>query len=143
MASNSITITQRQTPTFRALIKSSSGEFFDVSKHLATKAQLEEEGVQYPPISYSLYKSSSELTPYDFSTDEAEIVPGYADIEIEGSAFIEPGTATDGELAYNFQYTPDSRLLFPFDETGYYFADFTIYPKTGAAIVFRIGVLVK
>ena len=38
---------------------------------------------------------------------------------------------------------PISRLLFPFDETGYYFADFTIYPKTGAAIVFRIGVVVK
>lgn len=143
MATNSVTITQRQTPTFRALIKTSTGELFDAVKHLATAAELEEEGVQYPPISYTLFKSNSELTPYDLSTEDAVPVPGYADIEIDNAAFIEPATVTESGLAYNFQYTPESRLLFPFEDVGYYFADFTIYPKTGAAIVFRIGVVVK
>ena len=143
MATNSVTITERQTPTFRALIKSSVGELFDASKHLATAADLEAEGIQYPPISYTLYKSSSELTPYDLSTDDAAPVPGYTNIGIESAAFIEPATVTESALAYNFQYTPESRLLFPFEDSGYYFADFTIYPKQGAAIVFRVGVIVK
>lgn len=139
----SITITQRQAPTFRALIKDNEGNFFDVSNHLATAEELEAEGIDAHPAAFSIRRSKSSLTPYDSNTSNSDPVEGYQNVEIDAAAFVEESTVREQELTYNFQYTPPSRARFPFEQTGYYIVDFTIYPKTGAAIVFRVGVTVK
>ena len=136
-----IQITQKQAPCFRALIKSEqTGDLFDPTEDLATAAELEEEGIELPPISCTVYKSNNALAPYAYSTASATPVEGYIDLEIDASAFIDVSpTSAD----FNFSYTPPNRSTFAFAEVGAYFVDFLIYPKTGAAISFRVGVNVE
>ena len=136
-----VQITQRQTPCFRALVKSeSSGDPFDASIDLATAEELEAEGIELPPISCTVYKSTNNLAPLVYSTANATPVPGYQDLEIDADAFLDPSAVSVG---YNFSYTPPNRSTFAFNDAGAYFVDFLIYPKEGAAIAFRVGVNVE
>ena len=140
-----ITITQRQAPTFRAMIKDSSGTLFDYATNLATAAELAEEGIDAAPASFTIRKSNGGTTPYVVNTDNSSVVEGFEDVEIGEDAFIEAETVESDNLAYNFQVTPVSRATFPFKDVGYYIVDFTLYPKEAesSAIVFRVGVTVK
>ncbi|MBR0226136.1 MAG: hypothetical protein IJL92_08780 [Thermoguttaceae bacterium] len=140
---NTITITSKQTPTIRALIKDSDGALFDYDDDLATVEELTAEGIDAKPASYTIRRSNNALAPYDVSISNSTPVEGYENVEIEESAFIDPATVEESELPYNFQVTPSSRAAFPFNDPGYYIVDFTLYPKEGAAIVFRVGVTVK
>lgn len=138
-----ITISQKQTPCFRALIKEEgSGDLFDPSTQLATQAELDEEGLTNArPISYSVFRSQSQL--YYSTTGDASPVPGYQNVEIDSNALIDPATVESLELDYNFTFTPEARASFPFTDPGVYFVDFMIYPKEGAAIVWRTPVTVQ
>lgn len=138
-----ISITQKQTPTFRAMVKDEFGRLFDLNTDLATTDELTAEGIDAAPIAVTIYRSTESLTPYESDIENAEIVAGFDSLAIDSSAFLESETVQADGLNYNFQWTPESRAVFPFDKVGYYFADFIVYPKTGAAIVFRVGVIVK
>lgn len=140
---NGLTITEKQAPTFRAMIKKTDGTLFDYSADLATAAELAEEGIDAAPASYTIRKSNNALAPYDVSTKDSTVVPGFEDVEFGEEAFIEAETVEEDDLEYNFQVTPESRAVFPFASAGYYFVDFKLYPKEGAAIVFRVNVTVK
>jgi len=132
-------ITQRQAPQFRALIKNESdGTLFDPAIHLATAAELAAEGIDASPISCSVYRSTNSIAPYNFSTANAEIIEGYENVEIPASAFVD--VASQETTAYNFAFTLDNRATFAFAEAGLYFVDFLLYPKTGAALAWRVGV---
>lgn len=131
-----ITISQRQTPCFRALIAKEDGTLFDKATDLATAASLAAEGLTNAhPISYSVYKTASTL--YYTTTAEYEEVAGYQNIQIDAAALIAPTDVESDNLDYNFTFTPAARSTFPFSESGVYFVDFTIYPTEGAAIVWR------
>ena len=138
-----ITITQRQAPTFRAMIKDTAGTLFDHDANLATAEELEAEGIDAAPASYTIRKSNGGSTPYVVNTENSSIVEGYENVAISADSFIEADTVEEEGLTYNFQVTPESRETFPFEAVGYYIVDFTLYPKTGAAIVFRVGVKVQ
>lgn len=140
---NGLTITEKQAPTFRAMIKKTDETLFEFSTDLATAAQLAEEGIDAPPASFTIRKSNNALAPYDVSTKDSTVVPGFEDVEIGEDAFIEAETVEGDDLNYNFQVTPESRLVFPFATAGYYFVDFLLYPVEGAPIVFRVNVTVK
>ena len=43
-------------------------------------------------------------------------------------------------MTYNFAFTLDNRAAFAFADAGIYFVDFLLYPKTGAALAWRVGV---
>ena len=132
-------ITQRQAPQFRALIKSEGdGSLFDPNTHLATAAELATEGIDAAPISCTVYRSTNSIAPYNFSTENADIVEGYENVEIPSSAFID--VASQDPVTYNFAFTLDNRATFAFAEAGLYFVDFLLYPKTGAALAWRVGV---
>ena len=143
-----ITISQRQTPCFRALIATEDGTLFDPETDLASQADLTAEGIEATPISYTLYKTESALY-YQSGSGQAEPVEGFQDVEIDAGAFIDPDDVerdSGGNLtadSYNFSFVPDARSVFPFADVGTYFADFTVYPKTGAAIVWRTWVYVQ
>lgn len=138
-----ITISQRQTPCFRAMIKEEgSGDLFDPETQLATQEELDEEGLtNAKPISYSVFKSQSKL--YYSTTGDATPVAGYQNVEIDSEALIDPDAVESFELDYNFSFTPEARSSFPFAEPGVYFVDFMIYPKEGAAIVWRTWLTVS
>ena len=136
-----VTISQRQTPCFRALVADESGALFDPEADLATAEELEEEGIDAAPISFSVFRAESEI--YYTTTGEATPVSGYQNVEIDASAFLDPDVVKSEELDYNFSFVPESRATFPFTTSGVYFVDFTVYPKTGAAIVWRTPVTVK
>lgn len=138
-----VQLTQRQTPNFRALIRSENGALFDAAANLATREELAAEGIDRAPISCSIYYATSSLAPYSASTTNAAPVPGFENLEIDASAFVEPDAVETNGLGYNFRYSPPSRASFPFEKPGAYFVDFLIYPKTGAALAFRIGAEVK
>lgn len=138
-----ITITQRQAPTFRAMIKDSNGALFDYATNLATAEQLAEEEIDAAPASFTIRKSNGGSTPYVVNTDNSTVVEGFEDVEIGEDAFVEAETVQEDAMSYNFQVTPESRATFPFKDVGYYIVDFTLYPKVGSAIVFRVGVTVK
>lgn len=137
----SITISQKQTPCFRALIATESGALFDPQTDLATQSELTTEGIELPPISYSVFKTSSAV--YRAANGDVEPVEGYQNVEIDVDALIEPTDFALEDLEYNFSFTPESRATFPFEEPGGYFVDFIVYPKTGAAIVWRVWVTVE
>lgn len=132
-----ITISQRQTPCFRAMIKSESdGALFDKDTQLATQEELNAEGlVNAHPISYSVFKTQSNL--YYSTTGEAAPVTGFQNVEINSECLIAPADVESDKLDYNFSFTPEARASWPFAEQGVYFVDFMIYPKEGAAIVWR------
>lgn len=132
-----ITISQRQTPCFRALIKAESdGALFNKDTQLATQSELTTEGLTNAhPISYSVFKTSSNL--YYTTTGEATPITGFQNVEIGSECLIDPSDVESGELDYNFSFTPEARASWPFAEPGVYFVDFMIYPKEGAAIVWR------
>ena len=137
-----VTISQRQTPCFRALIKTEDGTLFDPETDLATATELEEEGITLPPCSFSVFESESAL--YYTTTGDASPVAGYQNVEIDPDvALIAPDDVESEELDYNFSFVPESRTTFPFTSPGVYFVDFTVYPKTGAAIVWRTPITVK
>lgn len=138
-----VQLTQRQTPNFRALIRSENGALFDAAVNLATPKELADEGIDRAPISCSIYYATGSLAPYSASTLNAAPVPGFENLEIDPSAFVEPDAVDANGLDYNFSYSPPSRAAFPFEKLGVYFVDFLIYPKTGAALAFRIGAEVK
>jgi hypothetical protein len=131
-------ITQKQAPQFRALIKTDDGTLFDPSTHLATAAELAQEGIDAAPISCTVYRSTSTIAPYNFSTADAQVVTGYENIEIPASAFVD--TSGQDPVEYNFAYTLENRAAFAFESAGIYFVDFLLYPKTGAALAWRVGV---
>ena len=136
------TISQRQTPCFRALIATEDGTLFDPENDLAAAEQLVEEGIDLPPCSFSVFRSESEI--YYTTTGNATPVAGYQNVEIDpADALINPETVEEDELDYNFSFVPESRATFPFTSPGVYFVDFTVYPKAGAAIVWRTPVTVK
>ena len=128
-----ITISQRQTPCFRALITTEDGTLFDPDVYLATAEELESEEIDLPPCSFSIFRSESEL--YYTTTGNAQPVPEFQNVEIDPIALIAPDEVEENDLNYNFSYVPESRKTFPFTKPGVYFVDFTIYPKVGAAIV--------
>ena len=136
-----VTISQRQTPCFRALIAAEDGALFDPETDLATAEELEEEGIAAAPISFSVSRAESEI--YYTTTGEASPVSGYHDVEIDASALLDPDVVASDKLDYNFSFVPESRATFPFTSSGVYFVDFTVYPKTGAAIVWRTPIIVK
>lgn len=138
MAIDLTRITQKQAPQFRALIKNEDGTLFDPSVHLATAAELAAEGIDASPISCSVYKSTNSIAPYNFSTAEAVPVEGFVDVPISADAFVD--TAGQNPATYNFAYTLDNRASFAFADAGIYFVDFLLYPKTGAALAWRVGV---
>ena len=132
-------ITQRQAPQFRALITNAAdGTLFDPATNLATAAELAQEGIDAAPISCTVYKSTNSIAPYNFSTANAEAVAGFTDVEIPSTAFID--TSGQDPVEYNFAYTLDNRAAFAFADAGIYFVDFLLYPKTGAALAWRVGV---
>lgn len=132
-------ITQKQAPQFRALIQTDDGAtLFDPDTHLATQADLTSEGIDAAPISCTVYKSTNSIAPYNFSTAEAEVVAGFQDVEIPDTAFID--TTGKNPVVYNFAFTLDNRAAFAFADAGIYFVDFLLYPKTGAALAWRVGV---
>lgn len=134
-----IKITQKQAPQFRALIKSAdTGNLFDPSTDLATAAELEQEGIELPPISCTVYQSTNPIAPYNFNTNQAVPVEGFVNVEIDPDAILDP--ADVGSLDYNFAVTLDNRVNFAFANAGIYFVDFLMYPKLGAAIAWRTGV---
>lgn len=135
------TISQRQTPCFRALIAQEDGTLFNSDTDLATAEELEEEGIELPPCSFSVLRAISEIC-YT-TTGEATPVEGFQNVEISSDAFIAPETVESDELNYNFSFVPESRTTFPFASPGVYFVDFTVYPKRGAAIVWRTPINVK
>ena len=138
-----IKITQKQAPQFRALIKAKdTDDLFDASLDLATAADLTTEGINKAPITYTIYKSTNEIAPYVSSTESAIPVEGYEDVELTSDAFIAPSDVEEAGLDYNFCFTPANRATFAFPDVGNYFVDVLIYPKTGAAIVFRVPVQV-
>lgn len=136
-----VTISQSQTPCFRAMIAAEDGTLFDTSVDLATAEQLEEEGIDLPPASFSVFRAASEL--YYSTTGDATPVAGYQNVEINSDAFIDPADVQADALNYNFSYVPPSRTTFPFTTPGVYFVDFRVYPKEGAAIVWRTPITVK
>lgn len=138
-----VQLTQRQTPSFRALIRAESGALFDAAVNLATPEELAAEGIDRAPISCSIYYATGSLAPYSASTTNATPVPGFENLQIDPTAFVEPDAVEANGLGYNFRYSPPSRASFPFEKPGVYFVDFLIYPKTGAALAFRIGAEVK
>ena len=138
-----VQLTQRQTPNFRALIRAENGLLFDAAANLATAEELAAEGIGRAPISCSIYYAPSSLALYSASTTSATPVPGFENLAIGEEAFIEPDAVEANGLDYNFQYSPPSRAAFPFEKPGAYFVDFLIYPKTGAALAFRVGAEVK
>lgn len=132
-------ITQKQAPQFRALIKNEGdGTLFDPAIHLATAAELEAEGIDAAPISCSVYRSTNSIAPYNFSTAEAVPVEGFQDVPIDPDAFVD--TSGQDPVTYNFAFTLDNRASFAFADAGIYFVDFLLYPKTGAALAWRVGV---
>ena len=139
MAIDLVRITQKQAPQFRALIRTENdGTLFDPSVHLATAADLAAEGIDASPISCSVYKSTNSIAPYNFSTAEATPVEGFVDVPIDADAFVD--TTGQDSVTYNFAYTLDNRAAFAFADAGIYFVDFLLYPKTGAAVAWRVGV---
>ena len=135
------TISRKQTPAFRAMIATEDGTLFDASTQLATAAELAEEGIEAAPISASFYKTDSQL--YYNATGQSTPVEGFQNVEIDASAFIDPADVVEDSLSYNFSWIPASRETFPFNAPGMYYVDFMAYPKTGAAIVWRVWVLVQ
>lgn len=136
-----VKITQRQAAQFRAMIKTKDAdELFDAAQYLATAEELEAEGVDAAPISYTVYKCDNELAPFVTSTEKATPVQGYIDVALSDSVFLTPAEVQEQGLDYNFEFVPENRKTFAFKDTGQYFVDVTIYPKTGAAIVFRVPV---
>lgn len=132
-------ITQKQAPQFRALIRTENdGALFDPAVHLATAAELAAEGIDASPISCSVYRSTNSIAPYNFSTAEAVPVEGFVDVPIDADAFVD--TTSQDPVSYNFAYTLENRASFAFAEAGIYFVDFLLYPKTGAALAWRVGV---
>lgn len=138
-----VQLTQRQTPDFRALIRSESGELFDAAVDLATAEELAAEGIDRAPISCSIFYDPTGVAAYASSTSTASPVPGFENLAIDASAFAEPASVEASELGYNFRYSPPSRVSFPFEKPGTYFVDFLIYPKNGAALAFRVGAEVR
>ena len=137
----SVKITQKQAPLFRAMIKKLNDELFDPGEDLATRAELDAEGLtNVHPISYTVYKSQGGLTPYVADSNTAEPVPGYQNKEIDASAIMNPAEVEQGQLDYNFSFTPANRSTFAFPDVGWYFVDFQIMPKEGNAIIFRVNV---
>ena len=134
-----VKITQKQAPNFRALIQNEAdGALFDPATNLATAADLASEGIDADPISCSVYKSTNSIAPYSFSTAEAEPVAGFVDVPISSDAFID--TTGQDPVAYNFSFTLDNRSAFAFADAGIYFVDFLLFPKSGAALSWRVGV---
>lgn len=139
MAIELVRITQKQAPQFRARIRTENdGTLFDPSVHLATAAELAQEGIDAAPISCTVYKSTNSIAPYNFSTAEAVPVEGFVDVPIDPDAFVD--TSGQDPVTYNFAYTLDNRASFAFADAGIYFVDFLLYPKTGAALAWRVGV---
>lgn len=132
-------ITQKQAPQFRALIADENdGSLFDPATNLATAADLTSEGISASPISCTVYKSTNTIAPYNFSTANAEPVTGFVNVSIPDTAFIDVSGVQDPE--YNFSFTLQNRSTFAFADAGVYFVDFLLYPKTGAALAWRVGV---
>ena len=132
-------ITQKQAPQFRALIADENdGSLFDPTTNLATAADLASEGISASPISCTVYKSTNTIAPYNFSTANAETVTGFVNVSIPDTAFIDVSGIQDPE--YNFSFTLQNRSTFAFADAGVYFVDFLLYPKTGAALAWRVGV---
>ena len=132
MAQNQqLTISPYQTPTFYATLKTSDGATPFEPTDLASSQTLANEGVDYPPASYSVYRSNT------FNSSQAVVVPGFENVAFPTSAFIASATVTANDLSYNFKMTPDARLKSPFDEAAQYYVVFRVYPKTGNPIVWR------
>ena len=138
-----IKITQRQTPCFRAMITDfGSGDLFDPDSDLATTAELTAEGLTNAhPVSYSVFKTPSKL--YYSTASEATPVAGFQNVAVDPDCLIDPDDVEADDLDYNFSFTPNARANFPFAEPGVYFVDFMIYPKEGAAIVWRTWITVS
>lgn len=119
-----------------------SGALFDPDVNLATNADLIAEGLtDAHPVSYSVFRTTSTL--YYSTTSESTPVEGFQNVEVDPDCLISPDDVVEGELDYNFSFTPNARASFPFALPGVYFVDFTIYPKEGAAIVWRTWVTVQ
>lgn len=119
-----------------------TGALFDPTTQLATQQDLIDEGLTgVYPVSYSVYKTQSAL--YYSTTSEAAPVADYQNVEIDSSCVLTPAQVETDLLDYNFTYTPEARASFPFQTPGVYFVDFMMYPKEGAAIVWRTWVTVQ
>lgn len=138
------TISQFQTPCIRAMITNDGdGALFDYENDLATAEELAAEtpAIDAPPASYTIYKARNTYGATAFDTANADEVEGFIDVELDPEeCFLSAAAVEANELTYNFHFVPKSRATFPFAETGYYFIDVKIYPKTGAALVFRASV---
>lgn len=131
-------ITQKQAPEFRALIfDENDGTLFDPTTNLATAAELALEGISASPISCSVYKSTNTIAPYHFSTATATPVTGFSNVTVPDTSFIDVSGVQDPE--FNFAFTLPNRTSFAFADAGVYFVDFLLYPKTGAALAWRVG----
>lgn len=131
-------ITQKQAPEFRALIfDEDDGTLFDPDTNLATAADLSSEGINAEPISCTVYKSTNSIAPYHFSTANATPVTGFVNVPVPDTSFIDVSNVQDPE--FNFAFTLPNRSAFAFADAGVYFVDFLLYPKTGAALAWRVG----
>lgn len=138
-----IKLTTSQAPCVRAMIKSDAGELFDYTQDLATQAELDEQDIGAAPVSYSIFKSTNAFAQYAYSTDNLVPVTGYEDVEITpANAFYTPEEVEELDLAYNFNFVPESRAMFPFRETGFYLIKFIFYPNEGAAVAFQLTIQV-
>lgn len=138
-----IKLTTSQAPCVRAMIKSDAGELFDYTADLATQAELDAQGIDAAPVSYSIFKSRNAFAQYAYSSDNLVPVSGYEDVEIAPvDSFYTPTEVEELSLAYNFNFVPASRATFPFKETGFYLIKFILYPKEGAAVAFQLSIQV-
>ena len=131
---NELEITRRQTPIYRALIRSEQGEYFDPETDLATATELEAEGIDAPPVGYTVYRFAD---PFAVETGDGAPVVGFEDVPIA------PEEAFVDGFDFNFQFAPTRRVAFPFAEPGLYAVDFAVYPKVGPPIVFRVPTTVR
>ena len=125
-----------------AMKRTLSGYVIPTAEKLAAEVEQQEGKVAEEDDGESVLDDAP--LPAFVATDEATAVTGYANIAIDpAEAFLSPATAATLVPSYNFQYTPPARTSFAFNSSGWYFADFTIYPKTGAVISFRVPVKVE
>lgn len=121
-----VTITPRQTPSFRALIQTEAGVRL-TANDIATASELETEGIDEPPISYSLFMLYEGVYT---------AIEGYIDVELTTDCIV-------NEMKYNFIFTPEGRKTTMFPKAGQYIIGFKIYPKSGPRVEWRSEVVVR
>lgn len=121
-----ITITPRQTPSFRALIKTENDVRLTVND-VATQAELTAEGIDDVPISYTL------LMMYEGLYTEIE---GFIKVPLTTDCIVD-------EALYNFIFTPEGRTVAMFPKAGQYVVEFKLYPHSGPIVTWRSEVVVR